>query len=80
MSYNQTELRNSDDQFGGGEYSRHTQTHFPTRSEALPDFISRLQKKGLLCQGEAEGVAAKSCDLYLMARFRDGVRRYLVLI
>ena len=69
-----TDLQNQGD-FSAEDYSRHTQTKRPTRAEALPDFISRLQKKGLLCgRKEEEGVASRSCDLYLMARFRDGVR------
>jgi len=72
--YDQTELGVKGDS-SGGEHSKHTQTKRPTRHEALPDFISRLQKKGLLCGGGEEGMTTRSCDLYLMARFRDGVRK-----
>ena len=53
----------------------HTYFHRPSGVEALPDFLSKLQGKGLLRVGgaEVEELVVRSCDLYTMARFKDGV-------
>ena len=59
-------------------------THFqrPSRVEALPSFIFKLQEKGLLGEEaeEREEFVLKSCNIYTMARFKDGVSKYFFYI
>lgn len=53
-----------------------------SKIQSLPDFVSMLKQGGLLCvEGlEGEGLVERSCDLYTMARFKDGVSCVIVIL
>ena len=62
--------RRTEDSITGGYTGRPSDRH--SRTEMLPDFVSRLQQKGIL--DPREQAVERVCSIYTQARFRDGVR------